>query len=48
MAQTETRKLDAGDPFPEFTLDVLDTGRIPAKAALGGSWSVLLLYRGHW
>lgn len=48
MAQSLTRKLDAGMPFPDFPVHVLDSPATTVKAALGGSWSVLLFYRGHW
>lgn len=48
MAHSLTRKLDAGDAFPEFPIHLLDGPPTPVKDALGGSWSVLLLYRGHW
>lgn len=48
MAQQETRKLDAGDPFPDFPIHLLDAAPTKIKDALAGSWSVLLLYRGHW
>ena len=45
MAQTETRKLDAGSAFPELTLTLVDGGSLslPAK-----QWAMLLLYRGNW
>ncbi len=39
---------DAGNVFPDFPLQILDKPPTTAKAALAGSWSVLLLYRGHW
>lgn len=48
MAQSTTPKLDGGSPFPEFFLHLLDDSRTTVKAALSGSWSVLLFYRGHW
>jgi peroxiredoxin len=48
MAQDQRVKLDSGDPFPDFDLDVVDGARTTLKAALGGGWSVVLLYRGHW
>jgi peroxiredoxin len=48
MAQSLTRKLDAGMPFPDFTVQALDASPASIKATLGGSWSVLLFYRGHW
>ncbi|UCF80597.1 MAG: hypothetical protein JSV08_08840 [Acidobacteriota bacterium] len=45
MAQHETKKLDAGDVFPEISLDLV-TGaslRLPLK-----QWTVFLVYRGNW
>lgn len=48
MAQNDVRKLDSGDAFPEMEIDLLDRESITVKAALGGSWSVLLFYRGYW
>ena len=48
MAQSLTRKLDVGSVFPHFPLQILDKPPGTATAALAGSWSVLLLYRGHW
>ena len=48
MAQSITRKLDAGSAFPEIRLNLLDNGATTVKAALAGSWSVALFYRGHW
>jgi peroxiredoxin len=48
MAQNDTRKLDAGDPFPDFPVHLVDESSTTIMSALGGSWSVLLLYRGHW
>jgi hypothetical protein len=48
MAQSTTRKLDAGSDFPDFPLNLLGHGPTTARTALAGRWSVLLLYRGHW
>ena len=48
VAQSLTSKLDAGMPFPDFELHVLDSAPTSIKEALAGSWSILLLYRGHW
>lgn len=48
MAQIGTNRLDAGDSFPEITLQFADgsTGSFPEKAT--GLYSVLLVYRGVW
>lgn len=48
MAQAATRKLDAGDPFPDLHVKILDSADTTVRSELGGSWSVLLFYRGHW
>lgn len=48
MAQSSARKLDSGNPFPDFAINLLGASATTAKAALSGGWSVLLLYRGHW
>jgi len=48
MAQSLGEKLDAGQPFPDFTLKLVsgETRRISEIAA--GQWIALLLYRGDW
>lgn len=48
MAQSLGEKLDAGQPFPDFTFNLVggETKKISEIAA--GQWSVLLLYRGDW
>lgn len=45
MAQTETKKLDAGDSFPAMSLTLAsgDTLALPSN-----DWSVVLFYRGLW
>lgn len=48
MAQCMSRKLDAGDPFPDFAINLPGASPTTVKAALSGAWSVLLIYRGHW
>ena len=48
MAQNETSKLDSGSPFPDFEIHLLDRPATTIRQALEGSWSVVLLYRGHW
>lgn len=48
MAHSLSRKLDAGNEFPNFAVNLLDGPPTTVKAVLGGAWSILLLYRGHW
>lgn len=48
MAQSMTRKLDAGAAFPDFEIQLLDGPRQGTKQTLEAAWSVVLLYRGGW
>jgi hypothetical protein len=48
MAQTETTKLDARDPFPHMTLTLVDGSKLILPDDMHGSWSIFLIYRGHW
>lgn len=48
MAQSTTTKLDSGMLFPDIAIHVVDGAPTSIKAALRGSWSILLFYRGHW
>lgn len=48
MAQDAARKLDAGIPFPELALSLIDGSSLRIPSDLSGRWAVLLLYRGHW
>ena len=48
MAQTEGRKLDAGDTFPDITLYFADSTNSSLSAAAGSRWCLLLFYRGDW
>ena len=40
--------LDAGAPFPEFTVQTVDGGTLQIPKGLDGEYSVLLFYRGGW
>lgn len=40
--------LDAGDPFPQMTFDVVEGDSIIAPDAFAGSYAALLVYRGAW
>lgn len=42
------QKLDAGDSFPEMTLNLVDGGTLQLPADLKSSYSIVLFYRGHW
>ncbi|MEL0105701.1 MAG: hypothetical protein ACO3MW_06675 [Rhodospirillales bacterium] len=42
------KKLDAGDMFPNMTLNLLDGGSITVPDNLNSKYTVLLFYRGHW
>lgn len=48
MAQTEVKKLDSRDLFPEMELKVIDSTSLMLPNKKGGTWSVLLIYRGLW
>ncbi len=48
MAQSQSRKLDAGDFFPDFPIHLPGASPTTVKAVLSGKWSVVLIYRGHW
>jgi len=48
MAQTEVKKLDSRDLFPEMELKVIDGTSLTLPEKEGGTWSVLLIYRGLW
>lgn len=41
-------KLDAGVPFPEFSLQVVDGRALALPSGLGTKYTVVLFYRGHW
>ena len=42
------QKLDAGDSFPEMTLNLVDGGTLNLPADLKSQFSIVLFYRGHW
>ncbi len=42
-----SRRLDAGDVFPDMTLNLAQGGTLRLPADLGTQWGVLLVYRGH-
>jgi hypothetical protein len=48
MAQIKKRNLDTGDRFPELTLNFVERGSLTLPDEIKGSWTVLLIYRGHW
>ena len=48
MAQTEVKKLDSRDLFPEIELKLIDGTSLMLPEKEGGTWSVLLIYRGLW
>jgi peroxiredoxin len=48
MAQTEKKKLDSGDLFPQMELRLTDGSSMSIPDILKGSWTVLLVYRGGW
>ena len=48
MAQTNTTKLDARDPFPRMTLKLVDGKTLVVPDEMHGNWWILLIYRAHW
>jgi len=48
MAQTNAQKLDAGDLFPEMSLDLVDGTTLMLPSGLSADYTVLLGYRGKW
>ena len=41
-------KLDAGDQFPDMTLNLVGGGSVTLPADLTSNYNVVLFYRGHW
>jgi len=41
-------KLNAGDPFPQLTLDITDGSKLTLPDDVSTPWAVVLFYRGHW
>ncbi len=48
MAQSSKTMLDSGDTFPDLTLDLSDGSRLELPEEVKGSWTIFLVYRGHW
>jgi hypothetical protein len=48
MAQTESRKLDIGDPFPQTELNLVEGGSRLLPGENDERWRVFIVYRGHW
>jgi peroxiredoxin len=48
MAQTEVKKLDSGDLFPKMEFKLADGTALILPEKDGGTWCVLLVYRGSW
>ena len=41
-------KLNAGDPFPRLTLNLVDGGSLELPAGIDAKYKIVLFYRGHW
>ena len=41
-------KLDAGDSFPEMTLNLVGGSTLNLPGDLKSNYSIVLFYRGHW
>ena len=48
MAQTKITKLDSGDLFPKMEFRLTDGTALTLPEKDGGTWWVLLVYRGRW
>lgn len=43
-----TSKLNAGDTFPELSLDLAEGGQLRLPDDPDAKYKVILFYRGHW
>ena len=43
-----SEKLNAGDRFPNLTLQLADGGTLQLPDGLDARYKVILFYRGHW
>lgn len=41
-------KLNAGDAFPEITLELVNGGQLALPDGLEARYRAILFYRGHW
>jgi peroxiredoxin len=41
-------KLNAGDPFPRLTLNLVGGTKLEFPDGLDAKYKVILFYRGHW
>jgi peroxiredoxin len=41
-------KLNAGDPFPRLTLQLVQGGTLALPEGLDARYKIILFYRGHW
>ena len=48
MAQIDVKRLDAGDSFPEITLQFVDGASRVFPNKMSDAYSALLVYRGVW
>lgn len=43
-----TRKLEAGDPFPQLKLNIVDGSTVALPDDIATPQAIVLFYRGHW
>ncbi len=48
MPRAGTTILDSGDEFPKLEIQRVGGGTLTLPDELGGSFGVVLFYRGHW
>ena len=48
MTQSGNKMLDDGDAFPKTILKFTDGETLNLPEGAKGSWTIFLVYRGHW
>ncbi len=48
MTQSGKKMLDGGDAFPNMSLNLTGGAAIDLLEEVKGSWTIFLVYRGHW
>lgn len=48
MTQSGNKMLDGSDALPKMTLKLTDGETLNLPEGAKGSWTIFLVYRGHW
>ncbi len=48
MSRSNCTILDTGDRFPKLNVSLVTGDMMSLPDDFGGSWGILLFYRGHW